>query len=101
MRQLLNITLLFGFFLLCSSASICHLYKLSADEISAIANNIVEEEDETEKDTKGHLDEFIEMDRLESPDLVLQKNINSISSDLFIELIVNKISTPPPKQATV
>lgn len=97
MRQLLNIVLLFGFFLLCSSATICHLYKLSTDEISAITNNIVEEEDETEKDTKTQSDEFAELtEKLDLYVLELQHvliypdNLNIVNQHLAKH-------TPPPK----
>lgn len=97
MRQFLNILLLFGFFLLCSSATICHLYKLSSDELSAITNNIVEEEDETEKDTKTQSDEFAELTEqldlyvLELQDQIIYPNSTSVVNQHL------SIHTPPPK----
>lgn len=97
MRQFLNIVLLFGFFLLCSSATICHLYKLSTDEISAITNNIVEEEDETEKDTKTQSDEFAELtEQLDFYVLELQDQIIYPNSTSVVNQHLSK-HTPPPK----
>jgi hypothetical protein len=97
MRQLLNIILLFGFFLLCSSATICHLYKLSTDEISAIANNIVEEEDETEKDTKTQSDEFAELtEQLDLCFIELEQMVIYPKNTTVVNQHLSK-NTPPPK----
>jgi len=99
-KRLFNSLLLFSFLLLSFSSTVCLCSKMNYQDISVLVN-VVEEEDETEKDSKDGLDEFIEIDRIQTPDLTLQNSINSFSNNWFIELIVSKISTPPPKQLAV
>jgi len=96
-KKIIAIFFLTGFLVFSFSTTICLATKLNAQQVALLVGNMAEEEDETEKDTKSESDDFLDFNSIFSPVLLGEATSISRLGYLFIELVINKINTPPPQ----
>lgn len=94
----LNIVLIFSFVLLSFSSSVCYFSKLKSEQFTLLIEDIAEEEDETEKDSKQEADDYLDFNFVFSTFFSLEKANLSNINHWFLEFVLNKVNTPPPQQ---